>query len=96
MRADNQPQKVEPLSFEHDLKVWPQFFIKLKSGEKTFELRRADRNYQIGDTLLLREWNPMTERYTGERVQRRITYITRGPGFGIEAGYVVLALSPFV
>jgi hypothetical protein len=77
---------------ERDLKVWPEFFEKLKSGAKTFELRKNDRGYEVGDTLLLREWNPLMECYTGEALRRRVTYIFRGPGFGIEEGYAVLAL----
>jgi hypothetical protein len=40
----------------HELKSWPEFFSAIETGEKTFELRRNDRNYQVGDVLVLREW----------------------------------------
>ena len=38
----------------HDLKIWPEFFDAVASGAKPFDLRKNDRNYHVGDTLLLR------------------------------------------
>lgn len=40
----------------HELKVKPVYFEAVKEGIKTFELRRDDRNFKVGDILLLREW----------------------------------------
>lgn len=42
----------------HDLKTLPEYYKDVASGLKTFELRRNDRNFQVGDTLLLREFVP--------------------------------------
>jgi len=42
----------------HDLKTWPQYFARLVDGSKTFEVRKDDRGYQTGDTLVLREFDP--------------------------------------
>ena len=39
---------------EHILKIWPEYFILIASGEKNFELRKNDRNYKAGDTLILK------------------------------------------
>lgn len=64
----------------------------VKSGAKPFEVRRNDRDYQVGDTVVLHEWNPGSERYTGRKLDRRITYILAGGQFGVEQGYVVLGL----
>jgi hypothetical protein len=39
----------------HELKCWPEFFKPIQSGEKTFELRRNDRNFHLNDILILKE-----------------------------------------
>ncbi|MCK4884420.1 MAG: DUF3850 domain-containing protein [Candidatus Diapherotrites archaeon] len=36
-------------------KIWSEFFDKVKSGEKTFELRVADFECNQGDVLVLKE-----------------------------------------
>jgi hypothetical protein len=80
------------MSRVHDLKVWPPYFEKLLTGEKTFEARRDDRGFAVGDELVLHEWDPATAKYTHRTTHRLVTYILRGPGFGVEAGHVILAL----
>lgn len=42
----------------HELKIWPQFYCRVKDGTKTFEVRKNDRNFQFGDIVILREWDP--------------------------------------
>lgn len=42
----------------HELKTWPEFFDAIDRGEKTFEVRRDDRGFQVGDTLALQRWRP--------------------------------------
>lgn len=42
----------------HELKTWPRFFEAVKTGRKTFEVRRDDRGFMPEDTLKLREWIP--------------------------------------
>ena len=76
----------------HDLKTWPVYFRRVFSGDKTFEVRKDDRDFQIGDFLNLKEYNPDTNEYTGKSVSVYITYILRGGGFGIETGYCVMAI----
>jgi len=78
---------------EHDLKVWPKFYAALADGTKTFEARVDDRGFAVGDTLLLREWDAGRGRYTGPSMRRRVSYLLRGPQFGVESGYVVMALA---
>ena len=79
----------------HKLKVWPEYFKALKDGTKTFDVRLNDRNFQIGDLLILQEWNPPTKSYTGQEIERKIVYILGGTDaqiFGIREGYCVLGL----
>ena len=43
----------------HELKIWPEYFLPVIEGRKTFEVRREDdRTFAVGDTLVLREWKP--------------------------------------
>jgi hypothetical protein len=77
----------------HDLKVHPLYYQRIMSNEKNFEVRKADRDFQVGDILNLREWCPQKQDYTGMFLPRRITYILRGGQFGIEEGYCVLSLT---
>ena len=81
----------------HELKVWPEQFRALLRGDKRFEYRIDDRDFKVGDSLVLRQWDPQTERYTAERcntLQATISYIARGPAFGIPEGFVVLSIVP--
>lgn len=65
------------LSMEHRVKSWPRFFEATLAGVKTHDVRRlGDRDYQVGDTLRLMEFDPKEERYTGRELCVRITYIT--------------------
>lgn len=76
----------------HELKTWPVYFGAVMSGTKTFEVRKADRDFMLGDALCLKEWDPETKRFTGHAIWREVTYILRGGQFGIESGFVVLGL----
>lgn len=56
-------------------KVWPEYFEKIISGKKNFELRLADFEISEGDSLILEEWNPQTKEYTGRKHEVVATYI---------------------
>lgn len=75
----------------HALKTLPEFFKASAAGVKSFEIRKNDRPYQIGDYVALNEWNG--EQYTGKCVLHRIVYILSDPEYCKE-GYVVLGLEP--
>lgn len=82
---------------KHELKVWPAFFEPLLFGGKSIEIRKGyDRNFQIGDTLILREFDS-NNGYTGREVTRVITYkISDSEFYGIKEGYVLLSITePF-
>jgi hypothetical protein len=60
----------------HHLKSWPQYFRPIKEGKRTHELRRNDRNFEVGDFILLEEFDPVTQKYTGDRCKVEITSMT--------------------
>lgn len=70
----------------HDLKLWPEYFEPVISGEKTFEFRRNDRGYQKGDKLILREFDTDrrggmdSHKMTGRIIHAEITYVMGGTG----------------
>lgn len=78
----------------HDLKIFEKYFQPVVDGSKRSEVRLNDRNYQIGDTITLREGVPDAAeeggfKYTGEEVSAVITFID---DFGCQHGYVSLSL----
>lgn len=76
--ATRSPQayKTRP-RIEHRVKAWPIFFEATLAGVKTHDVRRiTDRDYQVGDTLRLMEFDPEKQQYTGRELRVRITYIT--------------------
>lgn len=75
----------------HELKTFPQYFYAVQQGLKPFEIRRNDRKFLVGDRLLLKEWNPLSQRYTGEELLVEVTYIT---DFEQKDGYVVMGIKP--
>lgn len=75
----------------HELKIYPEFLTCILSGSKKHEIRRDDRVYTVGDLLNLREWDPVTEQFTGLQQGVEITYISRN-FVGIVPGYVVLSV----
>ena len=77
----------------HELKVWPACFEAVADGRKAFDVRLNDRDYQVGDALLLREYEPESEQYSGRTTDRWISYLMQGGAFGLEPGWCVLGLA---
>lgn len=77
----------------HALKCWPEYFKAVDNGSKQFELRKEDRPFNIDDKIILQEWNPETETYTGEELTFHISYILRdAPKLGLKPGFAILGL----
>jgi hypothetical protein len=60
-------------------------------GAKTFEIRKNDRNFNPGDILRLKEYDPATESYTGREVSVIVSYILDKQPF-VPEGYVCMAI----
>lgn len=58
-------------------KVWPEYFEKILSGNKKYELRLADFECNPGDVLVLKEWSPKTKQYTGRVIEKKVTYVLK-------------------
>ena len=76
----------------HELKTWKEYFEEVFNGRKTFEVRKNDRNFKKGDIIILQEWDNETQDYTGRQMARGVSYILQGGQFGIENGFVVMAM----
>jgi len=84
----------------HELKTDSEVFWAVKEGKKNFEIRLDDRGFQVGDRLLLRETeNTGAEmrsgvplKYTGFELQVDVTYILRGPVYGLMSGWVIMSI----
>ncbi len=76
----------------HELKTWNEYFEEMFIGNKTFEIRKNDRDFKKGDILILKEWNPKTEKYTGREIAKNVTYLLDGGIFGLEKGFVAMAI----
>ncbi|QOZ06641.1 DUF3850 domain-containing protein [Bradyrhizobium sp. CCBAU 51765] len=62
---------------DHELKCWPQFFSEIEAGRKKHDLRRNDdRKFKVGDKILLREFDPKLNNYTGRSMMVQVTYVT--------------------
>ena len=69
---------------KHEIKCWPEHFRVSWCGDKLFEIRKDDRNYQERDEVVLQEYDPVKREYTGREIEGWITYVTdfeQKPGF---------------
>jgi hypothetical protein len=75
----------------HVLKIEPMYFIAVCAGSKRYELRKDDRDFKIGDVLVLSEY--ANGYYSGRYVCREINSILRNcEKYGLMKGYVILGL----
>ncbi len=80
-------------------KAWPEYFEKILSGEKTYDMRIADFEINQGDILILKEWDPETEEYTGRSIEKEVGYVGKTKDFPFwseedikKYGYQVISL----
>ena len=58
-------------------KTWPKFFEQIKNGKKNFDVRLADFKIKPDDILVLEEWNPKNKKYTGRKLEKKVTYVLK-------------------
>lgn len=75
----------------YHLKTWCEYYQAIIDGTKTFELRFNDRGFQEGDELVLQEWCPETEDYTGRGITKEIGFMVQGK-WGLPEKVCVMSL----
>ena len=86
----------------HELKTDPGAFQAVLDGRKTYEIRKNDRRFSVGDELLLRETRfsgaeialgkPLE--YTGRELTVRVSHMLTGPIYGLAEGWSILSIQP--
>lgn len=59
-------------TIDHNIKIQPQYFDAVLSGDKPFEIRYNDREYKQGHIVVLHEYDSKHSHYTGRRVKATI------------------------
>lgn len=77
----------------HELKCWPKYFAAIRAGEKNFEIRRNDRDFQVGDMLVLQEFDPETDAYTGQTETRMVRFLLSEEDRGVIHGFVAIGFA---
>lgn len=74
----------------HRLKLIQPFYDEVKNRNKNFEIRNNDRDFKVGDTVVLSEWDKVNNCYAGPSLTRKIKYILKDcPEYGLAIGYCI-------
>jgi hypothetical protein len=84
----------------HELKCWPTAFEDVTQGRKHYEVRWDDRGFEVGDSLILREWSPYSsslavrpfDGFTGREAWFEVVHKTEGGMWGLPEGLCVLGI----
>ncbi len=76
----------------HYLKIKPEYYKDVECGLKTFELRKNDRNFQVGDILMLIKLDDNGNE-TDQVTRVKVNYILKDcPQYGLKDGYAILGI----
>ncbi len=81
----------------HTLKTYPEYFQATWDGMKNFEYRKNDRDFEVEDVIILREFDKENG-YTRRAITARVDYIIYGGVFnnvGLPSGYCIMGIEPF-
>ena len=71
----------------HNLKIQVVYWVSVENGDKTFEIRKNDRDYQVGDYVtFIVNGEPMEDLY-------KITYVAN---YEQKKGYVIFGIKEMV
>lgn len=80
-------------------KILPKYFMEVKNGNKLFEIRKDEDDIQVGDKLVLNEYDAddkFMPHYTGESIFADVTYVLRNvPKYGLKDGYCIIGIKPY-
>lgn len=76
----------------HKLKTDAGPFAQVWAGLKTFEVRKFDRDFRLGDELLLMEHDRETKAYSGAWIRARVVSMIRPGEYGLEGIVGVLGI----
>lgn len=74
----------------HELKISEEYFDAVEYRVKNAEVRYNDRDYNVGDWIVLREWDG--KKYTERWTVRQITYMVKLDKIGLE-NWVLLCIN---
>lgn len=74
----------------HDLKILPSFYEDVIQHRKTFEVRKDDRHYAVGDFLILREYTP-DKGYSGRAVKAPVIYVLNDLRY-CKRGFIIMGI----
>ena len=70
-------------------KILPEYFKAVRAREKNFEIRKDEDDIQVGDLLILEEWDGFV--YTRNIVCRYVKYVLRDvEEYGLMPGYCII------
>lgn len=73
---------------KHNLKILPIYFELQNDGIKNWEIRKNDRNFQVGDILNLNEWDE--KKYTGRVLMVEVIHTFKS-SLTLKEDYVILS-----
>ena len=74
---------------EHTLKIKSEYFSAVINKTKTAEIRYNDRNYRVGDILVLNEIDSLGN-FTGNKCVVIVTHVLNNNQY-LQTGYVMLS-----
>lgn len=83
----------------HELNIKHEYLVEVVMGRKTFELRKNDRDYQVGDLIRFIDIKQIDsdkcdcDIYIGKDTLYIITYVLKDvPQYGLDKDYCILAI----